>query len=94
MLGNLEEIFYEDAGFNKMLCQYLTESGDYGQEITPYFSHIKSLKSLQQEHLEKALRQVESKGGGPQRIGDFMAVDIDMDLQNLQNDIGKWYIDS
>ena len=30
----------------------------------------------------------------PQRIADFMAVDIDMDLQGLQQDIGKWYINS
>jgi hypothetical protein len=77
-----------------MLCFYLTESSDYAKVITPYFSQIKSLKSLQQDHLEKALRQVESKGLNPQRIEDFISVDIDMDLQTLQNDIGKWYSDS
>jgi hypothetical protein len=83
ILGKLQEIFYEDARFNEMLCFYLTESSDYAKVITPYFSQIKSLKSLQQDHLEKALRQVESKGLNPQRIADFMSVDIDMDLQTL-----------
>jgi hypothetical protein len=34
---------------------------------------------------------VESKGKDPQRIAEFMAFDIDMDLQALQLDIGKWY---
>jgi hypothetical protein len=94
ILEKLQEIFYEDARFNEMLCFYLTESSYYANFIKPYFTQIKSLKSLRQDHLEKALRQVESKGLSLQRIADFMSVDFDMDLQTLQNDIGKWYSDS
>ena len=88
----LEEIFFEDTRFNAILLWYLTESTDYCKVIRPYYKHIKPLKILQQEHLEIAFSQVDSKGSGPQRIAEFMAVDIDMDLQALQVDIGKWYI--
>ena len=80
----LEKIFFEDARFNDMLHWYLTESADYAKVVRPYKKNIKSLKILQQEHLEKAFSQVESKVKVPQRIADFMAVDIDMDLQGLQ----------
>ena len=79
----LEEIFFEDARFNTMLLWYLTESQDYAKVVRPYFKNIKSLKNIQQEHLELAYSQVESKGRGPQRIAEFMAFDIDMDLQAL-----------
>jgi hypothetical protein len=77
-----------------MLLSYLTELTNYVEVVRPYLQHLKPLKSLQQEHLEKAFSQVESKARGPQRIADFMAVDIDMDLQALQVDIGTWYQDS
>jgi len=50
----LEEIFFEDARFNTMLLWYLTESTEYAQVVRPYFKHIKSLKNIQQEHLELA----------------------------------------
>ena len=77
-----------------MLQWYLTEFPNYAQVVKPYLNQIKSLKILQQEHLEKAYSQVESKGRGPQRIAEFMAVDIDMDFQALQADIGTWYLNS
>lgn len=85
----LQEIFFEDARFNKMLLSYLTESLDYAKVVRPYLKNIKSLKIIQQEHLELAFIQIESKGRYQKRIAEFMAIDIDMDLQNLQADIEK-----
>ena len=87
----LTEIFYEDARFNEMLMRYLTESTDYSQVLTPYLSQIKTIKSLHLEHLEIAISQIEARGSRPQRISEFLAVNIDQDFQALQTNIAKLY---
>lgn len=90
----LTEIFYEDAGFNAMLLRYLTESTDYNKVVTPYLKQIKTIKSLHLEHLELAFSQIEPQGSGPQKIAEFMALEIDSDFQALQANTAKLYHDT
>ena len=72
--------------------RFLKESTIYAKIVKPYLENIKPLKILHQEHLEKAFNYVENNTRGPQSIAEFMAIDIDIEIQALQSDIGKWFI--
>ena len=84
----LGKVFYEDARYFDMLCRYLTESSAYVEVVRAACCQIKSLKRVRQEHLEKASSQITSmERGGLQNISEFMAVDIDLDLEALQKSL-------